>query len=343
MNKAKRVLTALGIIVLITALLAACGGAKQPRTIGGISLGEHKVIATVNGESIYEDVYMEWYLETMSLSLGLDMSAEQDEQVASFLEEYKYSYLVGYAEQIALLQQAKNREIAATEQEVQEYISQIMMMYQADAEYFAALLAMWGFTDDTFHQYLHDQITLQQLYTSITDNVAQSDMSPREYYDAFPEEFEIGETRVVRHILVEAVEDREEVLALLNDGADFDELVAIWSTDPGAEINGGSYGPFNSAGMLVDGSGSLVEPFTDAAFALENVGDFTQEPAESEFGFHIIILDDIIDNYSMPFDEIEEDIAAHLLSEAKDNYFNEYYNTVMESAVITYADGVPTY
>jgi len=342
MKKAKRALTILGVLILISCLLTACGG-KPPRTIGGISLGDHKVIATVNGEHIYEDVYMEWYLETMSLSLGLDMSTEQDEQVAAFLEEYKYGYLVGYAEQIALLQQAKNREISASEQEVEDYISQIMMMYQADATYFKSLLDMWGFTDEAFHQYLKEQITLQQLYTDITDNVTEAETSPLEYYNSYPEEFEMGETRTVRHILVEATEDADEVIANLNEGADFDELVAIWSTDPGAAVNGGSYGPFDSAGVIADGSGALVDPFTEASFALENVGDFTQTPAESEFGLHIIILDEIFDGHRIPFDEVEDDLAAHLLNEAKENYFNEYYNMVMEAAEITYAEGVPTY
>lgn len=343
MTKTKRASAVFCAFLLIPWLLGACGGKPVERAIGGISLGEHKVIASVNGEDIYEDDYMEWYLETMTLSLGLDMSGEQDEQVASFLEDYKFSYLVGYAEQIALLQEARKDGLGASDEDAEEYRTQIKLMYNADDDYFASLLAMWGFTDDTFKKYLKEQITLQLLYTNATENITEPTMSPEEYYRTNPDEFQVDETRTVRHILVDTQEEADEIIASLNEGADFDTLVAERSTDPGAQINGGSYGPFDASGVFADGSGSLVEPFTEAAFALEEPGDITQRPAETEFGYHILILDEITMAHTLPFEEVKDDLAAHLLNDAKEQYFNEYYERIMDGAEFTYAEGIPQY
>ena len=90
-------------------------------------------------------------------------------------------------------------------------------------------------------------------------------------------------------------------------------------------------------GALIDEEGGLVEPFAAAAFALEEVGDVTREPVESEHGYHVIILDEIIPAHTILFDDIYDDLAYSLINEAKENYFNEYYNMVLDAAEITYA------
>jgi parvulin-like peptidyl-prolyl isomerase len=343
-------------VILCLLLLVGCGGGSNASSgtpggtpgspsatqasIGGISTGEHKVIATVNGEDVYEDVYMEWYLENMSLTLGLDMSSDQDEQVVEFLLQNKYGYLVTFTEQIVLLQEARKNNVAAEDQDVEDYLKQIMGMYMADEESFQSIQAMWGFTDFTIRKFLKEQMTIQLLYEEKTKNVAEPEMTPEEYYNANPLEFRVDESRLVRHILVEELEEAKSIITSLNRGADFEELVMEKSIDTGSAVSGGFIGPFDSYGNLLSG-GSLVEPFTEASFTLEKIGDFTQDPVESQFGYHIIILDEITPARTMAFEDVKDDLAYQILMEAKDAYFEVYYQEVISAADITYADGIP--
>ncbi|MBN1965049.1 MAG: peptidylprolyl isomerase [Anaerolineae bacterium] len=86
----------------------------------------------------------------------------------------------------------------------------------------------------------------------------------------------------LRHILVETEAEANEIIALLEDGADFNELAHERSIDTSARGDGGDLGYF--------ARGEMVEPFEEAAFAAE-VGDLVG-PVQSDYGYHVIeILD----------------------------------------------------
>lgn len=80
------------------------------------------------------------------------------------------------------------------------------------------------------------------------------------------------------HILVERFADAQQIIDRLKKGEDFAKLAGEKSID-GSKRRGGDLGIF--------GRGMMVKEFERAAFALQ-VGQFTQEPVKSEFGFHII-------------------------------------------------------
>jgi peptidyl-prolyl cis-trans isomerase C len=87
----------------------------------------------------------------------------------------------------------------------------------------------------------------------------------------------------VRHILVPTEAEAKDVIAQLNMGADFAKLAADKSIDTGSAANGGDLG------FLA--KGDTVAPFEMAAFNL-NIGEYTKTPVESQFGFHVIKLDE---------------------------------------------------
>lgn len=84
-----------------------------------------------------------------------------------------------------------------------------------------------------------------------------------------------------RHILVDSEEEAREVIAALDEGADFAELARERSTDPAAS-RGGELGTF--------ARGSMVPPFEEAAFALE-AGAYSSEPVQTQFGYHVILVE----------------------------------------------------
>ena len=85
-----------------------------------------------------------------------------------------------------------------------------------------------------------------------------------------------------RHILVVDEVTAKDLIEQLKNGADFAELAREFSTDTGSGAQGGDLGWF--------GKNAMVPEFEEAAYALENPGDFTLEPVQSQFGYHIIQL-----------------------------------------------------
>jgi parvulin-like peptidyl-prolyl isomerase len=81
------------------------------------------------------------------------------------------------------------------------------------------------------------------------------------------------------------LDEAKELVEQLRDGADFAELAAEHSEDPGSKDNGGDVGSFNREG-LADNGGNFVPEFVEAAFALEE-GEIS-DPVRTQFGWHII-------------------------------------------------------
>jgi peptidyl-prolyl cis-trans isomerase C len=108
-----------------------------------------------------------------------------------------------------------------------------------------------------------------------------------------------------QHILVPTKEQAEKIIAELKGGADFAELAKKYSTDPAA-ANGGDLGWFKKDDM--------VPAFTDAAFGLKP-GEFTQQPVQTQFGWHVIKLIDKRQAPPPPFEQVADQIRQTLIRE----------------------------
>jgi len=104
-----------------------------------------------------------------------------------------------------------------------------------------------------------------------------------------------------RHILVETEEAALEIIAALDEGADFAELAQERSTDPAA-ARGGELGTFRR--------GSMVPPFEEAAFALEP-GSYSAEPVQTQFGYHVILVE-AKEAKEPGLEEVADDLRADL-------------------------------
>lgn len=111
-----------------------------------------------------------------------------------------------------------------------------------------------------------------------------------------------------RHIIVDDEEKAKEIIKKLNDGGDFQELAKMESTD-GTAKNGGDLGYFPE--------GVMDEDFTKAAFKLEP-GEYTKKPVKTQFGYHVILLEDKRALEPPTFDEMKPQIKAQLQPEIVD-------------------------
>ena len=105
-----------------------------------------------------------------------------------------------------------------------------------------------------------------------------------------------------RHVLVETETEAKAIIARLQNGTAFEE-VAKESRDPGSKERGGELGWSNP--------GMYVKPFSDAMVKLQK-GKYTATPVKSDFGYHVIQLDDIRDAQVPPFDEVKPQLQQHL-------------------------------
>lgn len=98
-----------------------------------------------------------------------------------------------------------------------------------------------------------------------------------------------------RHVLVEKEEDAKAIIAKLDKGEKIADL-AKQSKDPGSKDNGGELG-WNAPG-------SYVKPFSEAMTGLKK-GEYTKTPVKTDFGFHVIQLDDTRPMNPPPFDQVK--------------------------------------
>ncbi|MBD0413525.1 peptidylprolyl isomerase [Oryzicola mucosus] len=114
-----------------------------------------------------------------------------------------------------------------------------------------------------------------------------------------------------RHILVKTKEEAEAIVKKLDAGEDFQKLANENTTDPSGKTSGGDLGYF--------GQGQMVPEFETAAFALD-VGAYTKEPVQSQFGWHIIKVEDKRTQQPPAFDTVKDQIRSLLI---RDTYFEQ--------------------
>ncbi len=132
-------------------------------------------------------------------------------------------------------------------------------------------------------------------------NVKISDADVQKEYDGINAAVGKNEYKA-RHILVESEGEAKDIIAKLKGGAKFEDLAKA-SKDPGSKDRGGELGWGNKA--------SYVPPFSDAMTKLEK-GKFTEAPVQSQFGWHVIQLDDTRELKAPPFDEVKPQIVQRM-------------------------------
>ena len=123
-----------------------------------------------------------------------------------------------------------------------------------------------------------------------------SDAQLQQQYEQFKGQMGSNEYKV-RHILVDKEDDAKAIIADLQKGGDFAKLAKEKSKDPGSKDNGGDldWGP----------SARYVKPFADAVTTLQK-GQTTANPVKTDFGYHVIRLDDVRPMKVPEFSEIKE-------------------------------------
>jgi peptidyl-prolyl cis-trans isomerase C len=144
----------------------------------------------------------------------------------------------------------------------------------------------------------------------VTDDDVKGD------YDKFKAQSAGTEYRA-RHILVEKEEEAKALIAQIKGGASFEELAKKNSKDPGSGANGGD--------LDFAAPGSYVPEFSQAMVKLKK-GEMTQEPVKSQFGYHIIRLDDTREAQFPPFDDVKGQLKQRMEQQKLGAFVEEVRN-----------------
>jgi peptidyl-prolyl cis-trans isomerase C len=123
-----------------------------------------------------------------------------------------------------------------------------------------------------------------------------------------------------RHILVKDEQQARDAIAQLNKGAKFEDLAKAISID-GTKAQGGDLQWFTPDHM--------VKPFSDAVEKLKK-GEYTKEPVKSQFGWHVIRLEDSRPNNPPPFESVKDRLAPMV----QQREIREYVESLRKQATI---------
>ena len=163
---------------------------------------------------------------------------------------------------------------------------------------------------------MENELASHMAATGVIDRVTIDEAEVKAYYDANKTQFQSEKQVKAKHILVEEEELAKKVAEEIRAGKDFATAAAEYSTCPSKE-KGGDLGYF--------GKGQMVPEFEKAAF--EGAVGEVIGPVKTQFGYHLILVEDKKEEQARAFSEVKDQLEASLLQQKKQSV---YLQTVKE-------------
>ncbi len=172
---------------------------------------------------------------------------------------------------------------------------------------------------------LKKSLLAQYSVSKLMSNIDVTDNEAVEYYNSNKNMFKSPENVTASHILVDSLEKAEEILKEINTGLDFADAAQKYSSCP-SKASGGNLGKF--------GKGQMVVEFENAVFSM-NVGEVSS-PVKTQFGYHLIQLNDKSDSKDLSFEEAKQDIINKLKYDKQSKTYAEKQNKLKEKYPVEY-------
>jgi len=317
----------LGGLLAVLLVLAGCGANGEE----GDDNDSYAVERDLDDESIAAIVSSDYGADTLQAAefqqqmQFAQQSMPPNQQGGDQMAQMHQMMLDQFVNNHVLSGEAAARDVEADEQAVDQQLEQQRGQFSSEEE-FEEALDNAGLTTDSLRALVAEQVRMQQMSDELgADNVEEPSDEEVESYSTEQRSLR------ARHILIQAEENAddstetaareraEELIAQLNDGADFEELAREHSDGPSSE-QGGDLGYFTRDRM--------VEPFADAVFELEEDGDIVPEPVRTQFGYHVIQLVD----YGDPMDT--EEARQALMDERQQEAYQDALDDLMTQATV---------
>jgi len=263
---------------------------------------------TINGENIPRDK-LQAQVDHMINQRGLNSGGITQPAVFKQIQQEVVDQLIV---QELLWQEAKRRNFIVEEEIVNARFQQMKSKFDTELA-FQFKIQAGGFTEETYREDIRQQESVQRMISEgIAPGILISDEEVGEFYKSNIDQMQRPIAVHARHILIKpgstepeaqqaAKEEADKILAEIRAGGDFVKLATDRSQAPSAP-QGGDLGYF--------GTGQMVAPFEKAAFSLQK-GEIS-EVVKTQFGYHIIRLEDRRGGDTAPVEDVADKIRAYL-------------------------------
>ena len=197
-------------------------------------------------------------------------------------------------------QEVKKEGVSVTQKEIDGEMKNLIDAYGGQAAFDQTLMQS-GLTQELLEKDMKTNLEIEKL---LKPQIKITEEEMQTYFDENKESFAKAKEVNASHILVDDEKTAKEVKAKLDKGEDFAELAKEYSKDGSAQ-SGGELGFF--------GEGAMVPEFEEAAFSMK-VGEIS-EPVKSQFGYHIIKVNEIQEATEANFKDSKEQIEGLLFDQ----------------------------
>jgi peptidyl-prolyl cis-trans isomerase C len=311
------------ILFLAASLSTAWTAPAQPE-----GTGSNAVVAKVNGVPITTEELDRSFLAHVQVPYA---SVEEDPRA----KQVRRQILDNLIDRELLLQEAKTLKMSVPSQRVDDELQKIVQRFPSPEAFEQALTAQ-NFTLDSVKKDMEGQMLRQQLVKQeILDKTTVSASDVQSFYEQHREKYAEEEQVRARHILIKVPQEASatdeanlkkkasDVLKRAKKGEDFAALAKQFSED-GSRADGGDLGFF--------GRGQMVAPFEEVAFALKpgQVSDLVR----TQFGYHIIKVDERKPAKSLSYDEAKEQVKEDVTREQTLSRYQDYIASLRHKASI---------
>ncbi|MFH1784678.1 MAG: peptidylprolyl isomerase [bacterium] len=298
----------------------------------------NKPVAIVNGEIITAKEFKKLSGPVIEQYEKVLEGEDKDER----LKALKKDLLNQLIEERLLIQEAKNKDVRATDIDIDDGIEEIKKNFDSDEE-FKAELKKQDLSEKQFREKIKESLLVRKLIEKEVEGKIQppSDEKVKKYYDEHEKEFERPYQIRVRHILIrvdKSADLKEQSRALnsirdiqrqLKGGADFEALAKKFSEDPGSKDKGGDVGFF--------GKGMMVKEFEEIAFKMKK-GE-TSDVVKTDFGYHIIRFEESQPSKQLVLED-ELELGGPAPIKVKDFIKETIYRGELQTTFIQWIDSI---
>lgn len=288
------------------------------------------VVAVVNGTEISKELL----IRSLS-SLQNEMQKTGQKVSKENLEAMKQNMVKSIINTELLYQASERKNVKVDEDAIVSQFAEIRSRFASEEE-FTKTLAHEMYTQEELKLEIRKGKMINALLEGdVYSQIDVSETDAREYYDANLEDFKQPKTVKARHILIKldqkadqaAVKKAEEQIGMisekLKEDEKFEDLAKLYSEGPSAP-DGGDLGYFPR--------GVMVKEFDEAAFSLKE-GEVS-DAVRTEFGLHLIRVDDVRKAGTVEFGEVKAQIMERLKSDERRKVVEKYITDLRESAEI---------
>ncbi|SHM09833.1 foldase protein PrsA [Caldanaerovirga acetigignens] len=212
--------------------------------------------------------------------------------------------------------EAKKENIKVLDEEIERELEKVYKYY-GGKEAFIKNLQVSGYSLQDFKKDIAMQIKVKKL---LEPKIKISEEELKDYFEQNKDYFSQEKEIRARHILVDDEKTANEIYKRLKVGEDFSKLASEYSEDETTKNQGGDLGFFKR--------GEMVKEFEDVAFSLKE-GEFSS-PVKTQYGYHIIKVEEIKEAKQANFDESREKIKEILLNQKVQEQYDAWMQGLYE-------------